>query len=142
MKSPSVVLDTNILMAALRSRDGATFKILSLINTSKFQICLSVPLVLGYEEVLLRESKKLLVDEQDIQELIDYLCLVGRHQNIYFLWRPHLRDMEDDFLLELAVAAECNHIVTFNHRDFAGVERFGVQVLGPKEFLSIIGELS
>ena len=140
MKAPVVVLDTNILVAALRSRDGASFKILSLIGASKFQICLSVPLVLEYEEILLREIEHLTVDEQDIQDLIDYLCSVGQHQSIYFLWRPYLRDVADDFVLELAVAAECDYIVTFNQRDFLGVEKFGVQVLSPKEFLLAIGE--
>jgi len=101
-----------------------------------------VPLVLEYEEVLLREIDQLMVNKQDIQNLIDFLCSVGQHQPIYFLWRPYLRDLEDDFVLELAVAAECDYIITFNRRDFVGAEAFGVQVLSPRELLSVIGELS
>lgn len=102
----------------------------------------AVPLVLEYEEILFRESDKLTVDTQDIQDLIDYLCAVDQRQEVYFLWRPYLRDMEDDFVLELAVAAQCDYIVTFNKRDFVGTENFGIRALTPQEFLSIIGELS
>ncbi len=58
------------------------------------------------------------------------------------MWRPYLRDLEDDFVLELAVAAECDYIITFNQRDFVGIENFGIRAITPKEFLSVIGELS
>lgn len=142
MKTPTVVLDTNVLVSALRSRKGASFRILSAIGKSKFHLCLSVPLVLEYEEVLLREIDQLMANEQDVQDLIDFLCSVGQHQKIYFLWRPYLRDLEDEFVLELAVAGDCDYIVTFNRQDFAGAEAFGIQVLNPRELLSVIGELS
>ncbi|HKI21043.1 MAG TPA: PIN domain-containing protein, partial [Isosphaeraceae bacterium] len=59
---------------------------------------------------------------------------------IYYLWRPLLRDPKDDLVLELAVAANCEGIVTFNARDFAGVERFGLWVMTPSEFLVRMGE--
>ena len=142
MKVPSIVLDTNVLVAGLRSTKGASFKLLSLIDSEKFQLCLSVPLVLEYEEILLRELVHLTINEQDVQDVLDFLCLVGRHQSIYYLWRPYLRDMDDDFVLEVAVAAECDYIVSFNQRDFKGVDDFGIQVITPKAFLSVIGELS
>jgi putative PIN family toxin of toxin-antitoxin system len=141
MKILKVVLDTNVLVSALRSRSGASFRLLSLVDSAKFNFYLSVPLVLEYEEILLRELNQLTVTEQEIQDLIDFLCSVGQHQAVYFLWRPYLRDQDDDFVLELAVAAECDYIITFNQRDFAGIETFGVQTLKPREFLSLIGEL-
>jgi predicted nucleic acid-binding protein len=59
---------------------------------------------------------------------------------IFFHWRPHLRDPEDEFILELAVAGGCRYIVTFNARDFAGAEQFGIQVISPGTFLRLIGE--
>ena len=142
MKVLSIVLDTNVLVAGLRSTKGASFKLLSLIDSEKFQLCLSVPLVLEYEEILFREIDHLTINEQDVQDVLDFLCLVGRHQSIYYLWRPYLRDMDDDFVLEVAVAAECDYIVSFNQRDFKGVDNFGIQVITPKAFLSVIGELS
>jgi hypothetical protein len=59
---------------------------------------------------------------------------------LYDLWRPFLGDPKDDHLLELGVAANCEGIVTFNARDFAGAERFGLWIMTPREFLARIGE--
>jgi putative PIN family toxin of toxin-antitoxin system len=137
-----VVLDTNVLVAALRSDLGASFKLLSLVGvTDRFQICLSVPLVLEYEDVLSRKGVVPNMSRADIKDLIDYLCSVARSHRIFFLWRPLLRDPEDEMVLEIAVSGSCDTIVTFNQRDFAGAERFGIQVLRPDEFLRQIGEL-
>jgi len=61
---------------------------------------------------------------------------------VFYLWRPTLRDPKDDLVLEVAVAAGCEGIVTFNERDFAGAERFGLRVMPPGELLVEIGELS
>ncbi|HYI08923.1 MAG TPA: PIN domain-containing protein [Thermoanaerobaculia bacterium] len=72
---------------------------------------------------------------RDVINLVDFLCEVGSWQEIFFLWRPYLRDPGDDLVLELAVAAGCGAVVTHNTRDFAGVERFGVAVLTPAAFL-------
>jgi hypothetical protein len=60
---------------------------------------------------------------------------------IYFLWRPYLRDPRDDLVLELAVKAGCRFIVTYNQRDFAGCERFGVEAIRPGDLLRRIGEV-
>ena len=134
-----VVLDTNVLVAAVRSRRGAAFALLSRVGTQEFDIALSVPLVLEYEEALLRQLGETALRRSDVEVIIDYLCAVGKHQEIYFLWRPFLQDPEDDMVLELAVAAECEAIVTFNKRDFGGAEMFGIRVLGPIELLREIG---
>lgn len=75
------------------------------------------------------------MNEKDIRDLIDYICDVAVWQEIFFLWRPHLRDPNDDLILELAVAAGCDAVVTHNTRDFTGAEQFGVQVLTPGAFL-------
>ncbi len=136
-----VVLDTNVLVAALRSDLGASFKLLSLVGvTEKFQICLSVPLALEYEEVLGREGVVPNGSVREIQDVIDYLCSVASPHSVFFLWRPLLRDPEDEMVLELAVAGGCDAIITFNRRDFAGANRFGIQVVRPGEFLRQIGE--
>jgi hypothetical protein len=66
---------------------------------------------------------------------LDYLCSVATRREIFFLWRPFLRDREDDLVLELAVEASCDFIVTYNKRDFEGAEKFGIRVVTPKEFL-------
>ena len=141
MTAPQIVIDTNVLVAGLRSQDGYAFRLLQLVGTGRFEINLSVPLVLEYEAVLNRELPNLLVSLQVVDAVINYHCAVGRHHRIYFLWRPFLRDTKDDMVLELAVKAACRFIVTFNKHDFQGAEQFGLRVANPGEFLRIIGAL-
>ena len=136
-----IVLDTNVLFSGLRSRRGASHKLLNLIGKSpKFQINLSVPLILEYEEVLKREAGSLGLTHSDIEDVLNYLCSVGRKRNIHFLWRPYLDDPDDDHLLEVAVESNAAAIVTFNTRHFQGIESFGVRAMIPLEFLRTIGE--
>lgn len=140
MDTRSIVLDSNVLVSGLRSRRGASFRLLSLVGGSDaFRIALSVPLVLEYEDVLERQSRALGLSHGDIDEVLDYLCTAGSHHEIFFLWRPVLRDPRDDFVLELAVTAGAESIVTFNERDFAGAEQFGVGIERPGESLKRIG---
>lgn len=136
-----VVLDTNVLIAALRSRRGASFRLLSLVGTGRFDIALSVPLVLEYEGVASRLLAELDTRAEDVDNILDYLCSVAILRPVFFLWRPTLADPKDDMVLELAVDANAPVIVTFNRRDFAGAERFGVRILTPREYLQEIGDL-
>ena len=142
MSQPEVVLDTNVLVAGLRSRLGASFRLISLIGEGKFGINLSVPLVLEYEEVLIRQQRDLGLTTSDVDDFLDYLCSVANLHEVYFLWRPHLRDPKDEMILELAVKARCEYIVTYNERDFRGVQKFGIQTMTAREFLETIKELS
>ena len=139
--SPRVVVDTNVLVAGLRSRRGASFRLLSEVGRGRFEIALSVPLVLEYEDVLLRHSDATRLSQDDVGALLDYFCSVAHLQQIFYLWRPFLPDPKDDLLVELAVAARCQSIVTFNRRDFTGVDKFGVSVVEPGPFLSGLGVL-
>jgi putative PIN family toxin of toxin-antitoxin system len=134
-----LVLDTSILIAALRSRRGASARLLSLVGTGLFEIHLSVPLVLEYEEVLTRQRAELGLTQEEVSDLVDSLCAVARLHTVYFTWRPALRDRKDEFVLELAVTAQCEAIVTYNKRDFAGVESYGVRVLTAREVLQEVG---
>jgi putative PIN family toxin of toxin-antitoxin system len=138
---PLVVLDTSVLVAAFRSRRGAAFRLLSRVATGDFDIAVSVPLVLEYEDVLLRQLADTSLSESDVHDMLDYLCKMARRQEIFFLWRPLLRDPKDDLVAEVAVAAGCDAIVTYNRRDFAGIERFGIRVLTPAELLRETGGL-
>ncbi len=114
---------------------------MSLIGAGRFEVHLSVALVLEYEDVLLRQSNILKFTQEDVTDLVDSLCALSQHHKIYFRWRPQLRDAGDEAVLELAIAARCSHIVTYNQKDFAGAEKFGLKVVTPKEFLQEIGEL-
>jgi putative PIN family toxin of toxin-antitoxin system len=135
-----VVLDTSVLVAALRSRRGASFALLELLQAGAFEIAISVPLAVEYEAVLTRHAVALGLDRAEAVDFVDYLCAVGTRQRIHFLWRPALRDLNDDFVLELAVAAGCAYIVTHNVADFAGISQFGVKLVTPGRFLRQLEE--
>jgi putative PIN family toxin of toxin-antitoxin system len=136
-----IVIDTNVLVTAQRSKRGASAKLLSLVGTGRFDIHLSVPLVLEYEAVLLRYRAELGLTQDEVTDVVNALCALAKHQKIYFLWRPYLRDRNDEMVLELAMAARCDYIVTYNQRDFSGADKFGICVIDARMFLHEIGEL-
>jgi putative PIN family toxin of toxin-antitoxin system len=136
-----VVVDTNVLLAALRSRRGASHRLLSLIGDGRWQMNLSVPLFFEYEDVVKRADSGLSLSVAEIDHILDFICAEARLREIFYLWRPALPDPKDDFILELAVESGSGYIVTFNARDFAGAEKFGVAVVTPQEFLRKLGEI-
>jgi predicted nucleic acid-binding protein len=77
----------------------------------------------------------------DITDFLDFVCAKANLHEIFFLWRPTLTDPDDEMLLELAVKARCQYIVTYNTRNFRGAEKFGIDVVTPKVFLQTLGEL-
>ena len=141
MSIPNIVIDTNVVIAALRSKKGASYKLLSLVGTKRFKSHDSVALVLEYEDVIQRYRVELGLSQDDVSDLVDSLCALAKHHKIYFLWRPSLPDANDELILELAVSAQCDYIVTHNLSDFKGVEKFGVKAVTPGAFLRIIGEV-
>ena len=70
--------------------------------------------------------------------ILRYLASQAHLQEIHFLWRPHLRDADDDMVLELAFAAGCTYIVTHNVKDFHGSEELGITAITPRDFLKLI----
>jgi putative PIN family toxin of toxin-antitoxin system len=129
-----IILDTNVIVAALRSRRGASFAVLKRIGQA-WQPLISVPLVLEYEAIGKREAERLGIPASTVDAIVRAFCFTGRQINVHFRLRPFLPDPGDEFLLELAVAGAADAIVTHNVRHFAGVEQFGVGVLTPREFL-------
>lgn len=131
------VLDTSVLVAAARSRLGASFQIVRMLEPDgPFQIALSVPLALEYEMALKRQTD---LSEEDADVIVDYLCQVADLRRIHFLWRPFLRDPADEMVLEVAVEAEADVIVTHNIRDFRDVEeQFDIRVIRPGAFLELL----
>lgn len=142
LAAPQIVIDTNVFVAALRSQRGASYKLFMLIESGKFDIHLSVPLAVEYEAAAKRiVGKQGNLTASDIDDIVDYVCSVAQRHKVYYLWRPFLGDPKDDMVLELAVAAGCDIIVTYNRDDFKGVEQFGIRALTAQKFLREIGEL-
>lgn len=134
-----VVVDTNVIFSAMRSSNGASFQVLRLVGRGLFTLLVSVPLILEYEATAKRHLDDLPIDGATVEAIIDYICGIAHAQEIHFRWRPMLRDPGDEMVLELAVAAGCDAIVTFNKRDFQGVEQFAIRLLTPAELLREIG---
>lgn len=95
---------------------------MSLMPSGKFEFHISVPLVCEYESVLKRHELNLNWTSDEIDELLDIICLLGVKHEIWYLWRPILQDVGDEFVAELAVSAQAEAIVTQNIRDFKGLE--------------------
>ncbi|TPQ25628.1 putative toxin-antitoxin system toxin component, PIN family [Methylomonas koyamae] len=130
-----IIVDTNVLFAGLYSASGASFKVLELLAAKQLSLVISTPLLFEYEEILKRNQTMLQLTDTEIEVILDSLCGFGRHQKVYFLWRPYLPDPKDDLVLELAVAAEVKTIVTHNLKDFVSIEKFGVEAITPKTLL-------
>lgn len=133
--TPTIVLDTSVLIAGLRSPRGASYALLRQLGTDRFRVGISVPLVLEYEAVAKEHSREIGLTHAEIDDVIDFICSIADHRQIYYLWRPFLRDPNDDMVLELAVESGAEYIVTHNLRDFQGVEEFGIEALSPGVFL-------
>src|ERR1017187_7660712 len=121
-----VVIDTNVLVSALRSRRGASFRLISLLGDPRWQPIVSVALVFEYEEVGKREAGRLGLAEWVVESIIDTFCRLGAQHAIRFRLRPILRDPNDEFLVELAAASQADFLVTHNLRDFRGSEVYGI----------------
>jgi len=141
-----IVLDTNILLSALFSKKGVSHKLLIWLfqHKTKYTV-ISNTLLTEYEDVLTRDKNLRQYNnltKNDIKEFLDDVCLISHHQKIYFLWRPFLKDSNDDMVLEVAANAKAKAIITFNLKDFKGVkEKFNIEILTPKDFLLSIGEI-
>ncbi len=135
------VLDTGVLVAAFRSDTGASRRILVAALDRRFELLLSVPLMLEYESVLrrLEHLRASGASEEDVADVLDGLALVGKRVTFAFRWRPALPDPNDDMVLETAVNGHADAIVTFNQRDFNPVAgRFGCRVMRPGDFLRVL----
>jgi putative PIN family toxin of toxin-antitoxin system len=132
----SLVVDTNVVIAGLRARRGASFQIVSAMLQGRIGFLISVPLLLEYEEVMKRTDPDLLPHFSAIEKdvFLNGFAAFGKQPRIFYLWRPFLRDSDDDMLVELAVAGSATHIVTSNATDFDGVESLGIKVSTPQKF--------
>ncbi len=137
MNIKRVVLDTNVLLAAGRSRMGASFALLRALRDERFRLLASVPLFLEYEAVLKR-PEQLAAGQRStalVDAFLDGLSLRVEPVHLFYLWRPQLRDPADEMVLETALNGRAAALVTFNVNDFAAARRFALPVITPAMFL-------
>jgi len=133
-----MILDTDVIIAAIRSTKGASAEIVRRVLCGEMHIELTVAMALEYEAVVMREEHLRAgeLTAADALNVIDALAALATPIEIHFRWRPQLRDADDEMILEAAINANDRTIVTFNTRDFVGAaERFGVALASPREIL-------
>jgi predicted nucleic acid-binding protein len=137
-------LDTNVMVAAIRSDAGASRRLLRAGLERQYALLLSVPLVIEYEAVMTRPEHLAAsgLSASDVGVLLDAVVLVGEPVELAYLWRPQLTDPDDDMVLEAAVNGRADRLVTFNTTDFVpGAHRFGITVATPRQTLAHMEEI-
>ncbi len=132
------MLDTSVMVAALRSSRGASRQLLLGALTHRFELLLSVPLLLEYEAVLTRAEQLTAfgIGRRDVERALDDITSVARPVRLSYRWRPQVSDSNDDMVLETAVNGNADAVVTFDQADFAPLgERFDCRVMLPREAL-------
>ncbi len=133
-----LTLDTNILYQVLRSNCGASYYIFQQVRNRKIQISLSVPVFNEYQEVLTRRKslKEFGLEIKDIEKFLRFIAYVGKTFEIYYLFRPNLKDESDNKFLELALTSQSDYLVTNNIKDFQNSElNFDqLQIITPANF--------
>lgn len=134
-----IVLDTSVLVAAARSRDGASFQLVSMLPTRRFEFALTIALYTEWQAVLTRpEHMPPGVTVDAALGYLRYLASQAHLQDVHFLWRPFLRDPDDDMVLECAAASGSQYIVTHNVKDFRRAPELKVQAITPADFLKLL----
>ena len=133
--SMRVVIDTNVIVSALKSTRGASHKLLLSLPEGKYLPCISVPLFVEYESVTKRVGLVNHLKPEDVDVILNYILSKSSIRKVFYLWRPILKDPKDDLVLEVAVESQSKYIITFNKKDFKGCEKFGLKAVTPQEFM-------
>jgi putative PIN family toxin of toxin-antitoxin system len=133
-----LALDTDVVVAALRSPHGASRQLIRALRSGRVQAVATIGMFVEYEAVLNRPANLAAtgLNTAEVGTFLDGLAALVTPVKPHFLWRPQLRDPNDEMVLEAAVNGQANAIVTFNLRDFTpAVQRFGIEVVRPGEIV-------
>lgn len=136
MDPVQIVIDTNVLVCALRSRRGASALLMRRLRDPRMQVNVSSALLLEYEAKLKDEMMRQgLSDLRKVDRFLDALAAMANRRSIYFSFRTEAVDPGDAFLVDLAVASGARFVITYNLRHLAGIRRFGKTPIRPGDFL-------
>ena len=135
-----VTIDTSVLFQAFHSRRGASFQILQKVRYGEITMAVSLPVFQEYRDLLSRDDvrKQLALGPEDVETFLQFIATVARPTSIRFVWRPNLRDENDNMVMELALASGSEYLITRNTRDFlldTDLSNEEVTVVTPAEFL-------
>lgn len=132
------VLDTDVMVAAMRSASGASAELVRMLRRREIEVAVSVALVLEYEAVLKRPEHLLAAgaSSAEAESMIDTLIFFAQPVFVDYRWRPQTRDPADEMVLEAAINADVDAIITFNRRDFGEAPaQFGIGCWLPSQAL-------
>ncbi|MGC3989326.1 MAG: putative toxin-antitoxin system toxin component, PIN family [Chthoniobacteraceae bacterium] len=135
------VVDTNVIFAALYSNAGASYRLLQLLVGGHWKLVISNVLLAEYEEVLKRNVSSLGMSVQQLEDFLDSLCAIAERHHLKSQWIPILDDPDDEAQVHLASEASTDYIVTHNLKHLNPARTLGIQVITPKEFLTILKDL-
>jgi putative PIN family toxin of toxin-antitoxin system len=130
-----LVLDTSVLIAAIRGPGGASARLLDAALAEEVHVLISTPLLLEYEAVMTRPEHQLVsgLSDEEVGKLLDAFAAIAEHVEFFFTWKPSLNDPDDEMVMETAVSGGATAIVTFNKRHFqVPAARFGIEIIDPK----------
>ena len=131
-------MDTNVLLAGLRSQKGASYELLRLLRAGQWSLVLSNTVLGEYHELLHRQAEAIGLAHIEADAYLDGLCALAEQRVLSTAWQPAAVDPDDEPFVQLAREAQVAYIVTHNVRDLGGARQFGVQVVRPAEFLVIM----
>lgn len=125
------------MVAAMRSPQGASAAVLMTIRSGEVSAVASVALALEYESVCRRAEHQRAagLSDEEVEVFVDAVIAIMEPVRSHFLWRPQLRDPNDEMVLESAINGRASLLVTFNTKDFDEARRFGIDVMVPREAL-------
>ncbi len=132
-----IVLDTNVIISALKSATGASFRLIRLVRAGVLRPAVTAPLMFEYDDVASRPELLPHLSTSEITAFLDWFVVASSQHKVHFLWRPLVRDPKDDMVLEAAVAASADYLVTYNISDFDGASSLGVRLITPPKLLAL-----